>query len=144
MDSTTQDSISNITREDYDCTASNNACLSCKVQELHQQMAYLLSQQQQHKPNLESTSHLHNNNLDQVFIAQVIAAVAQIEKETIQPSTKMNKQSATNITESPKCGALMDESFDSTTVKSEIMGGFEHDEFHILHDPTTPLHSRIH
>ena len=50
----------------------------------------------------------------------VTAAVAQIENETTQPSTKPNKQSTTSITESPECGALMDESFDSTTMKSWI------------------------
>ena len=63
-------------------------------------MALLLSQQQQTKPNPKSTSQLSNNKLNQVFIAQVAAAVAQIQKETLQPPTKMNKWSATNITES--------------------------------------------
>ena len=92
----TQDSMSDITREDYNRIASNNARLSCKVQELHQQMALLLSQQQQTKPNPKSTSQLSNNKLNQVFIAQVTAAVAQIQKETLQPPTKVNKWSATN------------------------------------------------
>ena len=50
----------------------------------------------------------------------VTTAVAQIENETTQPSTKPNKQSTTSITESPECGALMDKSFDSTTMKSWI------------------------
>ena len=81
-------------------------------------MALLLSQQQQTKPNPDSTSQLSNNKLNQVFIAQVTAGVAQIQKETIHPPTKTNKWSATNITESPECRALMDESFDSTTMKS--------------------------
>ena len=57
------------------------------------------SQQQQHnKPNSDSTSHhpsstlqSPNNNLSQVFIAQVTTAVAQIQNETTQPSTKPNK-----------------------------------------------------
>ena len=107
VDSTTQDSISNITRENYDHIASDNAHLSHKVQELCQQMAHLLSQQQLNKPNHKSMSQLPNNNLNQVFITQVVAVVAQIQKEAIQPPTKTNKWSATNITESPKHGALM-------------------------------------
>ena len=125
VESTTQDGISNITREDYNRVASDNAHLSCKVQELCQQMAHLLSQQQHNKPNSDSTSHhpsstlqSPNNNHIQVLIAQLTAAVAQIQNETTQPSTKLNKRSVTSITESPKHGALMDESFDSTTMKS--------------------------
>ena len=125
VESTTQDSISDITREDYDRVASDNAHLSHEVQELRQQMAHLLLQQQHNKPNSYSTSHhpsstlqSPNNNLSQVFISQVAAAVAQIKNKTTQPSTKPNKWSATSITELPECGALMDESFDSTTMKS--------------------------
>ena len=91
----TQDGISDITREDYDRVASDNACLSHKVQDLRQQMAHLLLQQQ-----------------------HVATAVAQIQNETTQPSTKPNKQSTTSITESPEHRAIMDESFDSTTMKS--------------------------
>ena len=127
VESTTQDSISDITRQDYNCVASDNGCLSCKVQELCQQMAHLLSQQQHNKPNSDSTSHhpsstlqSPNNNLSQVFIAQVTTAVAQIQNETTQPSTKPNKWSATSITESPECESLMDETFDSTTMKSWV------------------------
>ena len=119
VDSTTQDGISIITREDYDCVASDNTHLSHEVQELHQQMAHLLSQQQHNKLNPESTSHHPNStaqhpndNLSQVVIAQVATAVAQIQRETTQPPTKTNKWSATSITEFPDCGALMDESFD--------------------------------
>ena len=92
---TTQDGTSDITREDYDRVASDNACLSHKVQELCQQMAHLLLQQQ-----------------------HVAAAVAQMQNKTTQPSTKPNKQSATSITESPEHRALMDKSFNSTTMKS--------------------------
>ena len=95
VDSTTQDGISDITREDYDRVASDNAHLSREVQELRQQMAHLLSQQQHNKPTPKSMSHhpysttqIPNNNLTQVFIAQVAAAVAQIQKETTQPSTE--------------------------------------------------------
>ena len=69
VDSTTQDGISDMRREDYDHTASDNTRLSHEVQELCQQMTHLLSQQQQNKPNPDSTSHLPNNNLNQVFIA---------------------------------------------------------------------------
>ena len=105
--------------------ASDNAHLSHDVQELCQQMDYLLLQQQHNKPNSDSISHLPysitrspNNNLSQVFIAQVAAPVAQVQNETTQPSTKTNKWSTTSITESPEHGALMDESFDSTTMKS--------------------------
>ena len=43
IDNITQDGISDITREDYNQVASDNACLSCEVQELRQQMARLLS-----------------------------------------------------------------------------------------------------
>ena len=118
IDSMTQDGISDITREDYDRVTSDNAHLSREVQELCQQMALPHSQQQQTKPNLDSNSQLSNKNLNQVSITQVAAAVAQIQKENPQPPTKTNKWSATNITESPECGALMDESFDSTTMKS--------------------------
>ena len=125
VESTTQDGISDITREDYNRVASDNAHLSCEVQELCQQMAHLLSQQQHNKPNSDSTYHhpsstlqSPNNKHIQVFIAQLAAAVAQIQNETTQPSTKPSKWSVTSITESPKHGALMDESFNSTTMKS--------------------------
>ena len=127
MESTTQDGISDITREDYDHVARVNAHLSHEVQELCQQMAHLLLQRQHNKPNSDSTSHHPfsslqnpNNNPSQVFIAQVNVAVAQIQNETTQLSTKPNRWSATSITESPACGALMDKSFDSTTMKSLV------------------------
>ena len=58
-----------------------------KVQELHQQMAHLLSQQQHNKPNSDSmpnhpfsTLQSPNNNHSQVFIAQVTTAVASVTK----------------------------------------------------------------
>ena len=113
-----QDGISDVTREDYDHVTSDNAHLSQEIQELRQQMAHLVSQQQHNKPTPESTTQTPNNNLNQVFIAQVATAMAQIQNESTQPSTKPNKWSATSITESAERGALMDESFDSTAMKS--------------------------
>ena len=74
VDSTTQDSISDITREDYDHVESDNAHLSHEVQELCQQMAHLLSQQQHNKPNPESINtkrdHSTTNQKEQMVYNQ--------------------------------------------------------------------------
>ena len=125
MDRTTQDSISDVTREDYDHVASDNTCLSCIVQELHQQMAHLLLQQQHNKPNPESTSHHPNNNLSQVFIAQVTEAVAQIQKEK-----QMIRNQYHRI---PQLWGSHGRELPLN--HNEIMSGFEHDEFHIFMIP---------
>ena len=93
-------------------------------------------------PTPDSTSKLSNNELNQVFIAQATAAVAQIRKETIQPPTKMNKQSATNITKSPELGTLMDESFVSPIMKSCVDSNTMRSTSSMI--PPEPHHDPIH